>query len=177
MLILDLINLHLDTKTTIPRQISSYLFLSFSNEIAAIVDLAWLAALDRVATKFFAQLYIWYKVRFKFSSSSVELRLKQLKRWSNSKRQEMQQAQCRARILCIVWGGSNVSLFLWRPGRSNRCGLQFHIHEGNVCHEVRGKEFTPFILTFDLVTTKTLKNNMAAPSIITKAPKNWTKNV
>ena len=48
MLILDLLNLHLDTKTTIPDQSVHilWLFLLFSYKIVAILDLAWSAALD-----------------------------------------------------------------------------------------------------------------------------------
>ena len=48
MLILELINLHLDTKTIILGELvhASWLFLEFSDKMAAILDLAWLAALD-----------------------------------------------------------------------------------------------------------------------------------
>ena len=52
MLILELIYLHLDTKTTILGELVhiSWLFLQFSNKMAAILDIAWLAALDGIAT-------------------------------------------------------------------------------------------------------------------------------
>ena len=54
MLILELINLHLDTKTIILGELvhASWLFLKFSDKMAAILDFAWLAALDGVATIF-----------------------------------------------------------------------------------------------------------------------------
>ena len=54
MSILDLINLHLDTKTIILGELvhASWLFLEFSDKMAAILDFAWLAALDGVTTIF-----------------------------------------------------------------------------------------------------------------------------
>ena len=54
VLILELINLYLDTKTTILCQvvITSWLFFKFSNKMPAILDCAKLAALDRIATTF-----------------------------------------------------------------------------------------------------------------------------
>ena len=44
MLILELINLHLDSKTIILELVhASWLFLEFSDKMAAILDFAWLA--------------------------------------------------------------------------------------------------------------------------------------
>ena len=58
MSILDLINLHLDTKTIILGELvhASWLFLEFSDKMAAILDLAWLAALDGVTTIFLCHI-------------------------------------------------------------------------------------------------------------------------
>ena len=58
IIILDLINLHLDIKTTILGKLVQILclFLLFSDKMAAILDLAWLAALDGLATNFFGHI-------------------------------------------------------------------------------------------------------------------------
>ena len=58
MFIIDLRNLHLDTKTIILSQLVPilWLFLQFFNKMAAILDLAWLAALDGLATNFFGHI-------------------------------------------------------------------------------------------------------------------------
>ena len=58
MLILELINLHLDTKTIILGELvhASWLFLEFSDKMAAILDFAWLAVLDEIATIFLCHI-------------------------------------------------------------------------------------------------------------------------
>ena len=58
MFLLDLRNLHLDTKTIILRQLARIvrLFLQFLNKMAAILDFAWLAALDGVTTIFLCHI-------------------------------------------------------------------------------------------------------------------------
>ena len=58
VLILDFINLHLDTKSTIPGELvhASWLFLEFSDKMATIMDFAWLAALDGVTTIFLCHI-------------------------------------------------------------------------------------------------------------------------
>ena len=58
MLILNFINLYLDTKTIILGELvhASWLFLEFSDKMAAILDFAWLAALDGVTTIFLCHI-------------------------------------------------------------------------------------------------------------------------
>ena len=58
MFILDLRNLHLDTETIILSQLVPilWLFLQFFNKMAAILDFAWLAVLDEIATIFLCHI-------------------------------------------------------------------------------------------------------------------------
>ena len=65
MLILELINLHLDTKTIILGELvhASWLFLEFSDKMAAILDFAWLAALYGIAITFLA-IFVFPDIKY-----------------------------------------------------------------------------------------------------------------